>query len=798
MPRVADCGRVRFKFSSTLALATASLFISTAAFAQTQESPVAPQPTPSGQPSAAKAGSGGIEDIVVTARRKVESAQSAPVAVTAIGGQQLQDLAAVRLSDVAELAPSIKITSASGSANAPVIFIRGIGTITTAMYAEPSVGLYVDGVYMPRPTGNAFDLPDIERLEVLRGPQGTLFGRNTTGGAVLITTATPTDDASGRVQFGYGTNDERLVSGVIQTGDIAGSTFKAKISGQVHERDGWVRSPGFNKSDWGGNEKGTNFNVAVRGDIGDLTIDNRARYAKVDSFTSWEILGGTPAALTAYTNSAAANPQGPPFFVSGTKPRDLSYRDPRSQGEATVEGYGDVLTLDYKVSDALRLKSITSYQILDEDLAVFLGGDYVLGRVINPRVPADPIEPVSVHVTTDNPGHQKQFSQEFQAAGDLGQFNYLGGLFLYDEKVRETIATNLGSVITTTPVVTFIRVDKSVPYSQTTKSWAGFGQIGFKPEALDERLEISGGLRYTKDRKHEASMTTQTTTATTVTRHTGRDSWDNVGYNGTLSFKVTPTVLTYAKISSSYRAGGFNNIATVPAPYDPEKAVSYEAGVKSDLFDRHLRLNATVYKTDYDDLQITQLVTTPTAAGGTTSTSLISNAAKATYKGFELEGTALLGEHFQVDGNVGYIDPKYKRYTFVVAGVPTDVTSEAHFSYVPKWTTHVGAQFKTSESDVGQFTLRGDYAYKSSADLAAVDRLAPTTRFFKTGTDKDLSARVIWSHIPVSDKVNLSAQVYGDNLTNHRFINFATDFSSLATAVFNRPRNYGLRISADF
>jgi len=789
-PSNAKAGLVARASIATLAIALSA----SAALAQE----AAPASTP-GVPEVAADEGNVIEDIVVTARRRAESAQTTPVAVTAISGEQLEKLAVVRLSDMASLAPSVKITSGSGSANSPVIFIRGIGTITTAMYAEPSVGLYVDGVYMPRPSGNAFDIPDVERLEVLRGPQGTLFGRNTTGGAVLITTATPTDEASGKISLGYASNNETVVSGVIQTGEIGKTGFKAKIAGQVHTRDGWVESPNLPKSDWGGNQKGANLNVALRGEIGKLTVDNRLRYAKVDSFTSWETLGGTAAALAAYSAAAAANPASPPFIVSGTKPRDFSYRDPRSLGNAEIEGWGNVLTLDYEFSEAARLRSITSYQRLDQDLAVYLGANHVLARVANPRVAGNVIEPVSVHVTTDNPGDQKQWSQEFQLTGDLGQFNYLAGLFFYDEKVAESIDTVLGSAVAVTPVPTFVNVARTVDYDQKTKSWAGFGQVSFVPEALDDRFELTGGLRYTKDKKTENSVSTSTTVTTTTTRHptdtTGE--WDNWGYLGSASFKFTPRIMAYARVSSSYRAGGFNNIAAAPAPYNPEKAISYEAGLKSDLFDRRVRLNATVYKTDYDDLQITQLVTTPNPAGGTISTTFISNAGKAQYTGFELEGTALLSEHFQIDGNVGYIDPEYKEYTFVVNGVPTDVRAEANFSYVPRWTSRIGAQATTGETTWGEFTLRGDYSEKSSADLASVDRLSPTTRLFKTGKDKNLSARLIWSKIPVGD-VELTAQVYGENLTNNRFINFATDFSSLATVLFNRPRSYGIRVSAAF
>ena len=741
-----------------------------------------------GATSVAPAERASIEDIIVTARRREESAQSTPVAVTAIGGQQLKDLASVRLSDIASLAPSVKITTASGSANAPVIFIRGIGTITTAMYAEPAVGLYVDGVYMPRPTGNAFDLPDVERLEVLRGPQGTLFGRNTTGGAVLITTQTPTNESSGRVEIGYGSNDEMLVNAVLQTGEIGNSGFKAKFAGQIHKRDGWVNSPGFNQSDWGGNEKAANLSFALRGDVGKLTIDNRLRYSKVDSFTSWQIIGGTPAALTAYTNSAAANPSGPPLIISPT-PLDISYRDPRLPGNATIHGWGDVLTLDYHASDALRLKSITSYNILDEVLVGYLGGSYILGTVLNPVTPGNTKEPISVHAAPYNPGHQKQFTQEFQVAGDLGQFNYLGGLFYYNEDVNENVTTILASAVG----ASFIRVNKSVVYSQNTQSWAGFGQIGFKPAFLDDRFEITGGLRYTKDDKSETSTTVQTTTSTTTSTQSGKNSWDNLGYSVSASFKFTPAVMLYGRLASSYRAGGFNNIALAAQPYDPEKAVSYEAGLKTEFFDRRLRLNATVYKTDYDNLQVNQFI-----SNGTTSTSFIANAAKATYKGFEIEGAAVLGQHFSIDGNVSYIDPEYKSYLFVVNGVSTDIKSTAHFNYIPEWTFHVGGQVKTSETDYGQLTFRVDYSEKSSTDLASVDQFSPVIKAFKSGKDINLAMRMIWSKIPVSSKLNLTAQAYVENLTNQRYITFATDFTSLATAAFNRPRNVGVRLIGNF
>lgn len=130
----------------------------------------------------------GIQDIIVTARRREERSQDTPLSISAISAQQLKELNIVRLDGITQLAPSLRITQASGSGNSPAIYIRGIGTLSTALYVEPAVGVYIDGVYTPRPSGNTFDLPDIASVEVLRGPQGTLFGRNTTGGAIVLTT----------------------------------------------------------------------------------------------------------------------------------------------------------------------------------------------------------------------------------------------------------------------------------------------------------------------------------------------------------------------------------------------------------------------------------------------------------------------------------------------------------------------------------------------------------------------------------------------------------------------------------
>ncbi|MFP5453922.1 MAG: TonB-dependent receptor [Alphaproteobacteria bacterium] len=732
------------------------------------------------------ASQGGLADIIVTARRRAERAETAPLPITAIGGKDIEQRVLTRLSALADLAPNLKITQGSGSANAPVVFIRGIGTLSTTLYTEPAVALYVDGVYTPRATSAAFDLPDLERVEVLRGPQGTLFGRNTTGGAIMMVTQAPTDEPSAKISVGYGRYDDKTLSAVLQTGSIGQSDWRLKIGANWRNRDGWVRTPGLSKSDWGGNEKDLGLTAALAGSLGNLEVDNRFRYARNVSFTAWQAIGGTPAAVAAYTNSAAANPSGPPLVLS-PKALDLSYRDPRVQGNAVIKSWGDTLTLTYPIAETAQLKSISNYAEMDQHLRNYLGGSYILGTVLNPRDPAQRVEPISVHAAPTNPGKQKQFSQEFQVAGDLADFEYVLGLYYWWEKVNENVTTVLNSPVG----AAWIRLDRSVTYEQTTRSYAAFGEVKWKPASLDEKLEVTLGGRYTKDKRKIDTGIVQTTTTTTTTNQTGKNDWGNFGYSGSISYRWVPGFMTYGRIASSFRAGGFNALAPGSPGWDPEKAITYELGWKLTALNRHLRFDGNVFQIDYDNLQVNQF-------NSVTRTNFIVNAAKARYRGFELEGALLLGEHVQLDGNVGYVDPKYKEYNQIVGGVVTNVGSTAHFAYLSKWSTHVGAQVKTSPMPMGVATFRVDYSTKSSARLAVIDSLAPTLQGFRTGTQKELSARVILSDIPAGDNVKLTAQLFGENLTNNRYYSFATDFGSLATAIFNRPRTWGARLTAEF
>lgn len=720
----------------------------------------------------------GFGDIIVTARRRAESVQDTPLAVSAISGDDVEALNITRLEGLEQMAPSLRVSTASGSGNAPAIFIRGIGTITTALYAEPAVGVYIDGVYSPRGAVNTFDLPDVEGVQVLRGPQGTLFGRNTTGGAIILTTKGPTADPGASARFSYGTDNEIVASSILQTGDIGATNFGLKLSGQVHTRDGWVKAPGFSPSKWGGALDAFTFGAALEGDISSvLNFDGRVRYNNVSSYNGWEPLGGSANGIAYFTNGV--NRGGPPFVIGGGA-NDLSYRDPRAgDGKANAKSWIASGTLTARLSDALTLKSITGGIWLDQQFRANLGGGYTIGPVTNPKVPGQ-MEFVSPHTTTGNPGRARQLTQELQALGDVGSFNYVAGLYYFREKTEEGLTTIINFPVSAGAA---IRLDTDKGYEILSKSYAAYGQVGWKPEFAGGNLEITGGLRYTEDKKTLDSYVTGGAT------QKEKNTWDNWGWSTSVSYKVTPDAMIYGRASSAYRSGGYNGPTVGAPPFGPETATTYEAGFKADLLDRMIRINGAVFQTDYSDLQVN-------AYNSLIFANAITNAGKARYRGFELEAALRTGG-FQLDGNVGHVDPEYKEYKYLIAGKVEDVSDVAKFPYVSSWTYRVGAQYEFLTGNDGSLTLRADYSGKSSPYGYSVPASTPNYRVIeRLGSDENLSARATWrGEVRGAD---MFFQVFGENLTDKRALTFASDFSSIVSGVYSRGRRYGFTVGVDF
>ncbi|MDB5430256.1 MAG: hypothetical protein JWP35_1372 [Caulobacter sp.] len=778
-----------------------------------------------------------LDEVVVTARKVSENVQTTPISVSAVSLQQIQDLNITRLDNIQKLAPNLTVITNGPSSVAPMLYLRGIGSPSVALYSEPPVALYVDGVYTPRPTTAAFDIPDMKNIEVLRGPQGTLFGRNTTGGAILITTQAPRHDMGGQAQISYGSNNDIIGSLVFHTGDFGPLGLRAKIVLQDHEREGWVEFPGFSKSEWGGSLHTQSASLTVGADLTDkFYVEANTSYSKLRSAVGFQTLTFRDAGVAAYF---ALSPTygGPPVIVGAT-PQDIAYRDPRQlNNSANIKADSDRVTFTYDGGDTFQLKSITAYSHLSENLTGQLGGSYILGKVNVLGVPT--VQPLITHLTPTEPGKQVQFSQELNATGTVGNLSYATGLYFFREAVGETVRTLQMNTPTSAAFVATIS-DKSVSYSEATKSTAAYAQFNYKPDMFDGRLELSAGVRVSSDRKTLSSITNTTTStgtntvigtiaatnlpgsvtapcvgvapctagvvpAGTVLPSKSRGGWGNTGWSLSASYKVTDNIFTFVRASSAIRAGGFNAIATNAPGYAPEKAVSVEWGVKSEWFDRRVRLNVVGFHTDYTDLQISQFIAGP-------NTTNITNAGAAKFDGFEVEGQAILGGGFSVDGNYGYVFPKYKDYLIgasprpaICTTTPTDgscfqnVASVARFPFLSKQSIHVGAQYVSPTTSVGVFTARLDYSYKSSFLFGSLDLLSPNNTKIHSGIDRNLSARIILSDIPFGgDNMHFKVQVFGDNLTDNRYIVEAVDLSTTMNGIFNRPRNYGIIFTADF
>ncbi len=737
------------------------------------------------QPSAARENSqavNGLDEIVVTARRVEERQQSTPISVTAITAHTLQDLDIHRIIGLDAVTPNLVFTEGVANGTGTIVYIRGIGAISASAYSDPPIGIYIDGVVQARPVGNAFDLPDVEHVEVLRGPQGTLFGRNTTGGAIAIYTKKPAEEFGGSAVFSYGNYNEIEGALSVDTGDIANSGWKARVSVDRHVYDGFVETPGRDAANSFGYSRSVTGSFAVSKNVTDnFTIDNRMFIDQVAGKPAFQVTAATPAAAAFFNQSAARG--GPPAIISKT-PLDISYTDPRNLYDPTASDWGDTLTLAYEISDALNLKSITGYRSLTQSQTGQLGGSYIVGPVGTPTniVPFEFVTPTDSVI-------DDQVSEEFQATGKIGDFSYVGGLYYFHEKINENQRTVVGTIgANNLGTLT----DATNTYTLPSTSYAAYGNVGYKPSYFDDKMEITAGLRYTYDEKEEQTM--RPVNGVPQGFQNASKNWENIGYSVSLDYQWTDDIMTYFRASSAYRAGGFNPSQIGAPAFDPETATTYEAGFKVEFFDRRYRINAAGFKTDYSNLQINQ-------RNAQTATSIVVNAAQATYSGFEVEGTAIVADGLQFNASFGYVDPEYQQYVFKdTLGNPVNIANEARFPVVSKVTYNIGVQYRMPPLPVGVLTTRLNYEFQSSHYFQPVDALAPNNAANPSGDLKNLKASVTLSDIPLPEGrlKNAKIEAYADNLLNHRYLLLFVDFGAYGAASFNRPRSYGVRLSADF
>ncbi|SFS11626.1 TonB-dependent receptor [Sphingomonas jatrophae] len=783
-----------FVSARTLLTAGAALWTMTAASASlAQEAAVSP-------PEAAPANDTGLADIVVTAQKRAENLQDTPLAVSALTAEVLQNRRVADISDISAAAPNLTTTITPSSTTNIAVHIRGIGESDPVLTVDSPVGIYVDGVVIGRTAGAVFDLVDLERVEVLRGPQGTLYGRNTTGGAVNFITAKPASKFKASQILSYGRFDYFQSRTSVDTGELGDSGLAFKLSYLHKQKSGYAndlnqpdkRDPGANNVDA--------FRIATQFDNGGpFRVDYAFDFNDSKSYSvPFQLAAARPDIIAYLRNSQALG--GNPLVIGRDRIKTLRL----NQGQLHDEVTGHTLTVEYDLTDEITLRSLTGYREWENSVARtdLDGNDGLRGFTVSPAILAPPNRFIPLGVTpvelfgASNNRSQKQVSQEINLLGKIGQtVDFVVGAFYFKEKARENNPQNLSLVLASPAPIPLgpglttsqfsVGLAPQLIYRHDSESKALFGQVTVRPF---DRLGITGGLRYTEDEK-DLNQTQPVAQARRLDAKFSQLNWA-----ASLDYKFTDDVLFYARAATGYKAGGFNP-RSVGGSFDPEKIISYEAGLKTELLDRKLRINVTGFHSRYDDLQVSQFLA---GTGGASSVTV--NAGKSTYTGIEAEVLARPVRGVTINATGGYVDRKFK--SFIIRDAATnqliDVADEARFHYSASTTANAGAQYETAVG-FGQFLARVDWTYRSRIYFHPLDRLNPFNPVLSDGSVGRFDARIAVSDIDVG-RARATVALWGKNITNRDYLYSGIDFGSLgfAGAVYAEPRTYGIDVRFDF
>ncbi|TAM20338.1 MAG: TonB-dependent receptor [Rhodanobacter sp.] len=697
-----------------------------------------------------------LEAVMVTAQRRSQNLQEVPIAVTALDEAQLSARGIQNVSDMGAVAPNLTVMNAPGNASSSAISIRGAININPAPYWDQPVGMYVDGVYLGKTQGNVFDLLNLERIEVLRGPQGTLFGRNTMAGAVNLVTRAPSGVFTGDASVGIG-NYGSKVSKVTMDLPAMGK-LKVSLGGRVERRDGWVKTtPGSAQSQLANRRNNEAF-VGLEYDATDnLTFNYRYDYTNLNQgglfnqtiHSDVEQAFGIPGIIVNQSRQTRASIDSPDFEKSRVS--------------------GNALTVTWKLGDAGTLKYIGAYRKMDWADALDLDGSPIL------------------FAQTANQTRYHQTSHELQYLGSYGPWNWVAGAYYFSD-----------SGFSNNPQTYFLgQADYDENFGYGTRSRALYAQVDYK---LTDKLTLTAGLRRTIERKN-ASRYEALVNPDVVIVPQGTAA--QAGFSATtpalnLAYQLSPNHMVYARYAEGYLAGGFNGeaqtVATATTPFKPETQKTYELGTKNTLLDGKLSLDADVFHNRVSNLQQSVF----TAQGSASSTVL--NVGTSHQQGFELEAHLRPTEDLTLGLNYGYLHAKYDK--FMVTGV--NVANNRSVQFAPKNTASVVVDSVLARTSNGVLHATLDYRYTSKfymyvypfTQTVPAQQLAQNTLI---KADSILNGRIALSDMnwgPVSGEVAFWVK----NLTNKShidsIIDFGPNFGNLRTANYNEPRTFGVTITA--
>jgi len=715
----------------------------------------------------------GEEEIIVTARRTAENLQDVPASVSAFSEAALERLNATDSTGLQGAVPNLNIVQGRGSANSTNIYIRGVGQPDALQTFDPAVGFYVDDVYYSRIRGTQMEVFDIERVEVLRGPQGTLYGRNTVGGAVKIVTRRPGDEPRGLAQFtvgDYGQMEARLAGStpISENVSIGGTIFGAA-------RDGYVTNPLTNEAYNDRNSFGARAQLAW--DVTpNFAIDIAADFADESSALT---MGQAQTSLTNLLGGVILPiPVEPDYNFEASATPGLPNSSELTHG-------GVSLRASWEIAPNWTLRSITAHRDLGYD-------DFI-------DIDATTLEIGDVFVGVD----QNQLSQEFQAIYESDRLTMVGGIYYLSEEVsshQEAYADDLvnGVVLLGFPLTSFLR---TIDDTLETTSYAAFLNATF---AVTDRFNISGGLRYTEETKEYQRTTSTFYNAAIFNATFGfeiEETWDDLSPMISADYELTDNMMIYARASRGFQSGGFNGRANNPgeqAPYEPQVATSYEAGLRSDWFDNRLRANFTVFHNTFEDFQarVSGTVIDPVTELPSPELTVI-NAGELEMNGAELELTFSPVSNFSLDAQIGYLDAQYNEFADVRYPGGSRAFQTPAFS--PEWTARFGGAYTVNLGNAGDVVLGASARYRSEMALAVDNTVVGGTTEIP-GLFQD----AYWLYdASITYRPNdvLSIGLIGRNLGDEVYKTEGQEFSSVGnirTAYYGPPQTWSLVFTARY
>ncbi|WP_160737101.1 TonB-dependent receptor [Altericroceibacterium endophyticum] len=670
----------------------------------------------------------GITEIVVTAQFRAQNLQDTPLAITAVNGEMLEAKGASTVLDVASSAPNVTMREAGGAnSGAAQIFVRGVGQSDASFAFEPGVGMYIDDVYYGTVFGSIFDLLDLDRVEVLRGPQGTLAGKNSIGGAVKLFSTKPKNETSGYVEAAYGRFDRLELKGAANF-VLVPDKVMARISGVSKQVDGYLQRydygclnpdsgvPSFTPDGdcKNGTEGGRDFQ-AGRLALRVLPSDNLE--INLIGMVSSENSEVTAQKLLDITQTANI-PEGidPTIFITGPKSRtnyatymSTAFSDPAKYDGIAGAGEHPAVamepefrlrtqsvsgSIDWELSDNVQLTSITAYQHYTGSNATDLD-----------------LTPFALNTVAQRYEYE-QFTQEVRVGGSIMDdlIDYAIGAF-YFKSTAEFTGSNL--LLPGTARENLYAQRDRIP----SESKSVFAHLTAN---LTDKLSVIGGIRYTHDKKEyffrrlnpfDPSMPAYTA-AGAIDGVSGEYKGDNVDYRANVQYRWSPDFMTYLQFSTGYRGGGVN-----PRPYvleqvvsfEPEKLKAYEAGFKADLLGRAARINGSVFLNKYTDILFNNQTPTPNSVLNATPI----NAGDAKFWGAELEVNLRPMQGLSIDASGSYLGFEFESIGAAGATI-RGITLDNRAPFAPKWKANLGIQYKIETQNIGYFTPRLDVSYQSS------------------------------------------------------------------------------------